>query len=118
MAVCERDWDHFKHSDGELEFDDQLLPHELAAIMRRAKKRAGVWSGPEQESDAVRREKESAKQHVDYGADTSIPTVRQMRHQGAKMYGFKHNLAPKEAVAPITLTDEEFKPQWRMQRIR
>ena len=117
IAFCERDWQHFRGSGGELGADWKVLPHELAAKMQSLRSKQSSSSSSSSaslytshRSDArTRAEKAVTAYHVDDDPDTLHQKVTQNQHAAADLYGIKRG-SRIPLVVPRTRapTDKEF----------
>ena len=93
IAMCERRWEHFAQSGGELPASALRLPHELAEEVRR--KRSSELSMPSMQSES-----QAASSLQDQSATHFPAGVQQRHHVGSEIYGFRRgsNVA---AAAPV-----------------
>ena len=96
IAFCERNWQHFRNSEGELGLDWKILPHELAAKMRSERSMpssssasSSAWSTSLQSDGRRQAEEVVAAYHVDDDPDTVHKKVKQKQHSAAEVFGLK-----------------------------
>ena len=82
IAMCERRWDHFKESGGELSASALRLPHELAEVVLR--KRSSELSPLSEQSQS-----QDANALLDQSASTFPSGVQQKHHAASELYGFR-----------------------------
>ena len=111
IAMCERDWQHFKDSEGERQADMMMLPHELAMKMKAMDSASSSSAGPASlESDGQRSaERAVAEYHLDDDPRVVHKAVKQREHAGSDAYGFaRGSHIPAAASSTRTPTDREF----------
>ena len=115
IAFCERDWQHFKDSEGELGPEWKRLPHELAAELRSQRSvpssssSSSVQSTSLQSDGRSKAERAVAAYHLDDDPDTVNKKVKQKQHVATEMYGIKRGpQIPVVASSARAPTDKEF----------
>ena len=107
IAMCQRDWGHFRQSKGAMPPNLQWLPSELAAELRRLGLRHAVNEVPD--VPAVLAEQEHADIFMNPLVDADPPVLRQYQHAAADVYGFKQGEQTVKAHYPAKApSDEDF----------
>ena len=116
IALCERDWQHFKDSAGELGPDWKRLPHELGAELRSQRSvpssssSSSVQSTSLQSDGRSKAERAVAAYHVDDDPDAVHKTVKQKRHTAEEMYGIQRGPQIPVVTPSVKVpTDKEFR---------
>ena len=110
IAMCKRQWDHFKESPGKLQPADVLLPSELAARMKQDGRRQSVPSVQSTQSLQSMQSLRSQRLPGHGGEQTSadkllddevkqVPAIRQRAHNAKDLYGLSSN-GPNVAAMP------------------
>lgn len=86
LAMCERRWDHFQQSGGELLPSALRLPHELAEEVLRKRSAQLSTSSMQSESQS---ESQAANALQDQSATAFPQGVQQRHHVASEIYGFR-----------------------------
>ena len=105
IAMCDRNWDHFKQSSGELPAWALRLPHELAEVVLKKRSSQSQLSVLPAQSES-----EAAHGLLDESATDFPSGVQQRHHAGQDIYGFRRGrmvaaAPPQQSIAP---TDQQF----------
>ncbi len=108
LAMCDRNWDHFRHSDGKLQPYQRWLPQQLGEQIREDRRRLqDEQSQRSLQQEPSRGARSSAAALLDDVVDR-VPAAQQKRHTGHSVFGFAAGVPVKRAVER-GLTVEQFK---------